>query len=301
MPERALSLAIAAARQVGLSARRPTILRRATSVLVELTDDGVVARVEPAGPAAWRQWRVARFFAECEAPTARLWSPDAPPYVTEDGAVTLWHRYRHGPELTAQQLGQLLRTLHSRSRQHAEDAAELPEFVPFAAVDFWLARLPEWLDDDTRRLLAARDRELREQWRYQRTRDPLGFTIIHGDVHEKNVMYDQSGPLLIDLEYAGQGPLSWDLISQALAVRRYGQPVRDYRSFLASYGVSPDDWRASGEHNAWAGFMVFCRIYELMCLVWLLGYSVFHDELIAEARLRLDSFLGGGDAIWTLF
>lgn len=140
---------------------------------------------------------------------------------------------------------------------------------------------------------------MRERWSAERDRDPLGQVVAHGDVRMGNLMNVDERPVFVDLELSGVGPASWDLVVQAVHVRRYGRAESEYRSFVAGYGLPADNWCATGA-RAFAGFAALCEIYELLCVVWTLGCSSVHPVLELEARLRLRSFLGDESGNWTL-
>lgn len=305
MLDRALQLAQAAARRAGLQYGDPEIIRVSSAVLVALPGTDVVARVEDDIEAAWRQWRVGRFFNARGAPTMRLQFPDLEPFCTDDGAVTLWQYLPQGPPISKFELGRLLRVLHDCARISATDAAAagLPTLSPIGRIEYYLARLPDWVDDHSRTALRARTDELTECWQRERERDPLGAVITHGDVHLDNVMVGAQGPVFVDLEAAGLGPASWDFAPLAVHVRLYDQSMNGYRSFLDGYFGRPDEKRDYGADewpDTWPGFEYLCQIYELVCAVWAMGYSRHAPEHRREAEVRLDTMLGREHGHWTL-
>ena len=60
---------------------------------------------------------------------------------------------------------------------------------------------------------------------FESSDDPLDVGLVHGDVHRENTLVtDEHGVILVDLEDAGVGPMSWDLVHLAVEVHRYGVP-----------------------------------------------------------------------------
>lgn len=287
----ALITAVSAARRAGLDPTGARVIRRSNAVLVELPAADAVARVEVRPEHAARQREVARAFAELGAPTMRtLDATDA----AEPERVTLWERLREGPPMSRAELGGLARELHGRS---PASLRALPTLDPFEEIEHCLRRLPAWLGAETRRALEARAQRLQAAWREDLLQDPLGRRLIHGDVHRQNVMWRGDRRVFVDLEWAGVGPASWDLVPQAVHVRRYGCPMPEYEAFLRTFGVDPAAW--SPWTPSWPGFARFCEVYELICVVWTLANCDAAPRFIPEARIRLAS-LSGGEETWTL-
>ena len=85
------------------------------------------------------------------------------------------------------------------------------------------------------------------------------MAVVHGDLHRHNVLKTPTGPVLVDLEMSGVGPVCADIVPQVVAVRRYGAPPRVLDDFLAGYGL---------EASGWPGFEVLVQAYELWTTAW---------------------------------
>lgn len=282
---RAIELAVAAGREAGFEVEGAVVLRNCTSVLVELPRAGVVARVELLGgdAQARRLSEVARYFERVGAPTLRLLHV-APP-------VTLWPKLDAVADIDACALGQLLRSVHDRTRGAASEL--LPALDPFGEIAQHLDQLdlePAWSADDRQRL-RSRDAELAQGWRACVGEDPLGVALVHGDVHRDNVIVTAQGPVLIDLELAGVGPATWDFVQLGAAVHRYGDDGVQLEAFVRGYGDDP---------RGWAGYELLRDVYELLCAVWAAAYRSRSTVFAREATRRIDSLLGRGDQAWTL-
>ena len=290
--ERALDLAVRAAREAARDPAGAVVLREAAAVTVELPRAGAVARVEAPGrsDAARRQAIVARILERRRVPAARLIAPEGQPLEMPGGAVTLWRRLNIIAGSPAPgQMGRLARRLHDACAEGLP--AETPDLDPLRPVPIWLDRSsalppPPGIEELRRRLDL-----LRERWDEAVTGDPLGTSLVHGDFHLDNVVLTERGPVMLDLETAGRGPASWDLIAQEVAVRRYGAPPADYREFLAGYGAEPPDRKASA---------VLRQAYELHLVAWALGHRDLSPALAEQASVRVADLLGDTGARWTL-
>jgi hypothetical protein len=268
------------------------VLRRRTSVYVVLPAADAVARVEPADAVtvAERQVVVARLLEACAVPAARLIVPDPQPMVYADGSVTLWRRLTILPgEPSPAALGHLARHLHEATRDSL--STEIPALDPISTTLDCLGRSAsggrfggiEDLWGEFYQLAAAWDRIAAE--------DPLGTALVHGDYNVNNVVLTPDGPTMVDLEDSGGGAVSWDLVPQMVAVRRFGASPASYRSFCDAYGA---------DLMTWNGAETLCRTFELLLLSWALANWGTSPQMEAEAALRLANFRGETDQPWTL-
>ena len=99
------------------------------------------------------------------------------------------------------------------------------------------------------------------------------------------------GPTMVDLEDSGSGVVSWDLVPQLVAVRRFGASQDSYHSFCDAYGA---------DLMTWDGAETFCRTFELLLLSWAIANRDMSRQLEAEAALRLANFRGETNQPWTL-
>jgi hypothetical protein len=290
--ERAVGLATDAARQVAIDPAGATVTRVAAAVTVELPRARVFARVDPPGglAAARRQVIVARILEQRRVPAARLVAPDRQPLVSTAGAVTLWHRLRIvAGSPSPESMGRLARHLHTACA--GDLPAGTPALDPFEPLSGWLNRPCDVPPPPGADELWARLDLLREEWDESGLDDPLGTVLVHGDFHADNVVLTAAGPAMLDLEMAGRGPASWDLLAQRLAVERYGGPIEDYHRFCAGYGAElPDSPTVD----------LLRQAYELHLVCWAIGHRDTSPAMAAEAPIRLATFLGKSDETWTL-
>jgi len=251
-----------------------------------------MARVEPgdALAVAQRQVEVARFLATKAVRAARLVVPDRQPLIYPDGGVTLWESLDIVErQTTPAVLGRLARRLHEVSAGGIPD--EIPDLDPFFTVRRELDRLgPGTPLEGIGKLRDEFDR-LTRSWQETIANDPLGTVVVHGDFHRANVVATPDGLTLLDLEGAGRGPATWDLVPHLVGVRRYGMPPAECRSFCEGYGADP---------LTWDGTELLCRVYELHLTCWAVALRDTSPEMATEAEVRLSSFLGSPDRRWTL-
>lgn len=291
--------ALAAARGVPSAAG---ILRAGSAVLVGLPDAGVLARVDEPARAddARRQVAVARALAERGVPAARLadhLAADQPVAVDGGGQVTLWSYVEPIAEApTPGALGALARQLHDAFRHPAPGGSPgrglldgvvvgppppgLPRLDPVVGIERHLAEVDAHGDTAAADLgmLRAELVEAAGAWAAVAAEDPLGWSLVHGDLHGDNALVSSDGPVLVDLEQSGVGPASYDLVPQLVGVRRYGRPVEGYRGFCDAYGF---------DVASWDGSRAMVRLYELSVTAWAVatrGISARHER---EAVRRL--------------
>lgn len=110
---------------------------------------------------------------------------NADPWTEAGRAVSVW-RLEHmapGPPASMAEFGKLLRDLHNQPEPPFE-VRELHD--PFASTATALDRATSGLDDDDRKWLTDRIRELRALWRDLQPTVPPG--LIHGDAHPGNMI-----------------------------------------------------------------------------------------------------------------
>jgi len=250
---------------------------------------GVVARVEAPGNEGLAQTQVwaARLLADRGAPVAGLFRQELQPILVGAAVVTLWHRLRsvEAPRLEA--LGRSVRGFHEATRDALPAAAKALD--PFARIRSDLDWPTSWSGSRESEALWRRLEALEREWPSATREDPLGTVLVHGDVHVDNAVVTADGLVLIDLEDAGIGPASWDFVPQAVGVRRYGLPPERYGEFVGGYGAEP---------RGWPGLDLMCQVYELRNTAWAMRCGADSPRMSAEASIRVESLLDGGERLW---
>jgi aminoglycoside phosphotransferase (APT) family kinase protein len=278
-----LAVVVEVATALDLDVVGARVTRSATSVLVELPHERLIARLDDAFDVgvAERQVAVARVLADRDVPAVRLAGPTpaSQPVRTAVGGITFWHLEEviDDPVRPAE-IGALAQRLHDTFRD--APPAGLPPLDPLVAIADQLHRARRSLDADDRALDDLKEvaRRLATQWPDAASADPAGQTLVHGDLHAHNVLSTTRGPVLADLELAGVGPASYDLVPQVVAVRRYGRPFEEYEAFADAYG-----W----DVREWAGSEVLAEVYELWVTMWAVANRHRSPRHRAEAIRRL--------------
>lgn len=270
------------------------VLRRATRAVVALPEANLVVRVGSARPAdlarATREIAAGRLLAEAAVPAERL-APGHPQPLRLGAAVaTVWELLgRTTAEVAPRQLGTLARRLHDATADVARRPAT-PRFDPFGAIRTALGDARRGgAPGDSISEVARRAERLAAAWPAAAREDPLGWAVVHGDLHAANTVATADGPVLVDLELCGAGPRSYDLAPGAVAVRRYGAPAGGFEALLDGYGDDP---------RRWPGFETFCQVYELWVTAWALGQP--DPASVAEGVGRAATLGGLGNRRWQL-
>ena len=183
-----------------------------------------------------------------------------------------------------------LGALARRLREHGpRDLDHLPALDPFEAID---AAVGECAPDDPEACF-VRDRaqELRTPWIEACRSDPLGRSLVHGDLHADNVILGADGPVLTDFELSGVGGAGFDAAPAAVAVARYGAPPESLERFIDGFGADP---------RVWSGFAVYTAVYELWTTAWAVGVRAQNPRWAAEADRRVATLRDGADHRWEL-
>lgn len=214
--QHAVRAAVQIARDLGLKAITPRILKDSNNTIVHLAPAPVVAKVGTshfrgvALETLERELAVAGHLARKDAPIVRP-TRDVPagPHQAHGSIVTLWQFYEAQSEHS---LGAA--ELASRLRSVQESLRDITEPLPPFLVEL----------DDAARLLSDLERmsvlpdadlqflqEVHASLRSDLVPQALPSRPLHGSPHEGNWLATGSGPLLLDFETACRGPLEWDL------------------------------------------------------------------------------------------
>lgn len=280
-----LAVAIEVARALGVDERGAGVLRAGTSLLIGLPGAALVVRIDaPARMAdADRQVLVARALAGRGVPAVRLGGPEDQPVHTAVGGLTFW-RFEElvDATVTPAQMGELARRLHGAFHGAGATAATgIPPLDPIGAARARLdaAEVAGATDRDELTLLRNIGAGLAERWPAVAERDPMGQTLVHGDLHEHNVWSTARGPILGDLEVAGMGPASYDLAPALVAVERYGYPLAWYEELAVAYGFDLRDWDGGCE--------LMVEAYELWVTAWTVANRRLSPRHETEAHRRI--------------
>lgn len=211
---------------------------------------------------------------------------DGQPWTIDGCVVTGWRWSAGGERPDPTALGQLARTLRERT---PVAVLTVPVLDPIEAVLGAVSHLPA--ADPEAAWVRGRAEELAGPWADAADDDPLGRAIVHGDLHEGNVVAGPAGPLLTDLELMGSGPSSYDAAPAAVAVARYGAEPTTLEAFLDGFGADP---------RPWPGFATFSAVYELWVTAWAVGVRHQDPTWAAEAARRVRTLRDGTEEPWTL-
>lgn len=235
---------------------------------------------------ARREVRVANLLHALDVPVTALVEPDDQPWAVNGQVITAWIWVEQAAPSDAFDLGLLARTLRERTVV-APGAA--PLFDPLDAIVRAVAGLP--LDDPDAGFIRARARELAGPFAAAEADDPLGRAVVHGDLHRGNVVDGPGGPLLTDLELAGEGGASYDAAPSVVAVDRYGADHADLDRFIAGFAADP---------RTWPGFDTYRSVYELWVTAWAVGVRHRDPAWAAEATRRVETLRDGTAHTWRL-
>lgn len=273
---------------VGLAQGDTMVVRDGDALL--LRRGPVLVRCRPAAgrATAKREVLLAATLGDLGVPVTELVDRSEQPWTMDGCVVTAWRWVDAiGPAGPAD-LGPLARTLRERTAGTAL-ALALPALDPVAAITGAVAHLPS--DDPEATFVRHGAAALAEPFADAASDDPLGWSLVHGDLHGDNVVVGPDGPVLTDLELSGAGPAGYDAAPAALAVRRYGHDPSTLETFLSGFGADP---------RGWAGFVTYVAIYELWVTAWAVGVRGQDPSWAAEASRRVATLRNGTDERWVL-
>jgi hypothetical protein len=278
-----------AALQSGLDSSGARLIRLFATAVYHLPSADAVARIGlVASPNSVAQLatsvRVARWLTETAFPTVEPLQVDQP--VVSNGCVVTFWRYlpQHGPAPGVDDLGLLLRQLHSLG----PPPVSLPSYQPLVSVRRAIDA-SQAINDDERAWLKGRCDQLVAA--YRQLAFPLGTGIIHGDAWRGNLLRDGQRVVLADWDGVSTGHREIDLIP-TLQAPRFGLREDERNAFIASYGR---------DIRSWDGYPVLRDIRELSTLSAILRNAHADAAAERELRVRLTSIRSGDDEHWTSF
>ena len=260
--------------RINASVTPPVLVREGLSLLVRQDDVLVRSRLRSEEPVAAREVEVARALAEAGVPVVPLVAAKGQPWLVDGCVVTAWRWEDVVEDPTPADLGTLARAL--RERTVGTHVFDVPRFDPLTAIRNAVAPVP--IGDPQGDFVRLRAQELSADWARIADRDPAGTAIVHGDLHEGNVLRTTAGALLTDLELAGAGPCSYDTAPAVVMVERYGADPSTLAAFLDAQEHDP---------RTWPGFATCLAVYELWVTAWSVGVRDRSPELAAEAATRI--------------
>jgi hypothetical protein len=227
-----------AAGKLGLSMDGRRLLRIGHCAIVALPAHGLVARIATPGTPSERlesEMRFARFIHQAGLPVL----PPADditdrPIETMTGPVTFWPFVKSiDRDIDWRWLGDTLRRIHELRPRGEIDSVCNPLRVVAARIERYAASANA-RTERVRVLWAA-------HWRAKRILESRSLAgnvgLVHGD--PTNVIVTVNGPVLIDFDLSGMGPVLWDLVSIAVRHKRFAVPLAVIEDCYESYGVDP--------------------------------------------------------------
>lgn len=279
---------LAVCAQVGLNPAAASLMRLGENAVYLLPREATVVRIARSMHSiddVRKEMRVARWLEMEDYPAVRALdiagSADSP-LVVDEHPVSFWKQVRTTSGVpTSADLGQLLRRLHELK---IPDWLRLPLFDPFAKVERRLLSAPRIVDDGEIRFLSDLYERLRAEFVALEFQFPFG--PVHGDAHHGNLLYAETGDVvMLDFEAFCFGPREWDL--SLSAAYRYGFDWIDeaeYESFVAAYGF---------DVSCWPGFPVLRQIRELGMTTWLMQLIEADKRIEEEFSQRISDLTTG--------
>jgi hypothetical protein len=273
--------------RINASVTPPELVREGLSLLVRQDDVLVRSRLRSQEPVAAREVEVGRALADAGVPAVPLVAGRGQPWLVDGCVVTAWRWEQVVGTPTPADLGGLARSL--RERTAGTHVFDVPRFDPLTAIRSAVAHVA--IGDPQGDFVRLRAQELSPDWARIADRDPAGTVIVHGDLHEDNVLRTEAGALLTDLELAGAGPASYDTAPSVVMVERYGADPGTLDEFLVAQGHDP---------RSWSGFATCLAVYELWVTAWSVGVRDRSPELAAEAAIRIGCLRDNSCEPWRL-
>ncbi|MCF0093109.1 hypothetical protein B0E54_01935 [Micromonospora sp. MH99] len=271
------------------SAHDAHLLRFTNNAVFALPTAGIViriARTHQLRDRATKVIRLARWFADIDAPTIRLAHVEQPIDVGDLVASVWQYIAPRTPAATVEDLGTVLRDFH---------ALGVPPFP-----------VPKWnpIGDARQRLsdaegLSEPDRDFLATWcdllepRAAVLNEGGPQALVHGDAHVGNLLREPSGRVVMcDFDSTSVGPWQIDLAAVAVAELRFGTNGR-HLSMATAYGFDVT------RDPLWE---ILREVRELKMIAAVMPYLATSPQVAAEFTNRLNSIShGDSTARWIPF
>lgn len=224
----------------------------------------------------------ARVLADTGVPAARV---VAGPTRIDGWWATAWTDLRptsDGP-VGASEVGRLAGLLHgATSGFGVERGPDLLRCDPLDAALAQLAAARDRFAADDLDWLVGRAERLRPRW--EEGVRASSHAVIHGDLHAANVVRTATGPVLVDLELAGWGPVAYDAAPTVASVRHYGCPEADLDAFDAAYGGTLARRGTAAD---------LADVWSLWSTAWAVANAHRSAALLDEASVRVTTLRTG--------
>jgi Ser/Thr protein kinase RdoA (MazF antagonist) len=136
-------------------------------------------------------------------------------------------------------------------------------------------------DQDSKQQLTAMAADLTRRW--DTTRWPQPWSVIHADPSTHNTMRGNGGTYLVDLEGVSIGPRQWDQAVIAVQSDTQADPPSAWEEFRDAYGE---------DVTTWDGYALLRDIRSLTLCLFALRHAHTSEHAREQADYRLACLMG---------
>ena len=240
-------------RRLGLDHTGAYLIKFTINAVIALPNAGAVLRIAGSSPTRARihsMIAVARWFADHNLPTVRLWPDIDQPLIVNTHLATLWVQTPgNGPTAKHADLAAILKAFHA-----LDDPPELPQWGPLVYVRQRLAQAADIDPTILRRLTNHCDALEQDLADLDDIAPLIPPGVIHGDAHLGNLIPAPHRPVICDFDSTSIGPREWDLTPAAVGAVRFDYGPHIHQELSAAYGL---------DVTTWSGFPLLRRVREL--------------------------------------